>query len=166
MLIANDLTAALAAGLLFAASHAHAQPNACGSGHLVTIEMDGKVSRGSKDRLRRAVESGTPVRVGWTIDANKDGVPDLTHWADGGFLSVFEGEVFAQLEDIQRQSPVAGQARIRMPAGRHRWTGLIGTTGALESHFDDGAEPTATRARSTWCVDPRASSSQAGRLLP
>ena len=155
MPIRNNLTAALSALLLLAASDMHAQPNACGASHLVTVETDGKVSSGSKDRLRRAVEFGTPIRVGWTIDANKDGMPDLTHWADAGFLSVFEGEVFAQLEDIQRQTPLASQARIRMPAGRYRWTGLIGTTGALESHFDDGAEPTVARVRGTWCIDPR-----------
>jgi hypothetical protein len=153
MLIRTTVTAALAAVLFFPGSNVHVQGNACGIGHLVTVEADGTVTSGSKDRLRHAVESWTPIRVGWSIDTNRDGVPELSHWADARFLTQFEGEVFAQLDDIQRQIPVAGQARIRLPAGRQRWTGLIGTTGALESHFDDGTEPPPTRVRSTWCVN-------------
>lgn len=139
--------------LLFAPSRAAAQT--CSVGHLVTVEPDGKVSSGSKDALRKAVLAGTPIRVGWELDPNNDQVPDLSHWADSGFLTVFEGEVFAQIADIQRQQPQRGQARVVMPAGRQRWTGLIGTNGRLESHFDDGSEPTSVRVRSMWCADPR-----------
>lgn len=48
--------------------------------------------------------------MSWSIDGNGDGVADLAHWADSGFVTEFEGEVFAQIADIQRQSPQRGQA--------------------------------------------------------
>lgn len=111
------------------------QDNACGTRHVVTIEADGRASRGSKEQLRRVVANGLSVRVGLQVDSNGDGVPEVSHWADAGFLTEFEGEVFAQLADIQRQTPLRGQARMPMPAGRQRWSGLIGTNGTLESHF-------------------------------
>jgi hypothetical protein len=141
------------------------QDSACGIRHLVTIEADGSVSRGSKEQLRRVVENGLSVRVGLQIDANGDGVAEVSHWADAGFLTEFEGEVFAQLADIQRQSPLRGQARVPMPAGRQRWTGLIGTNGTLESHFDDGSEPQAARVRSTWCLDAREACTAGWRMV-
>lgn len=129
---------------------------ACGAGHLVTIAGDGSVSRGSKDRLRRAVEHGLPIRVGWTIKSDRPGVPDFSHWTDAGFVTLFEGETFAQIDDIQRQGPVVGKARVIMPAGAKRWSGIIGTNGMLEGHFDDGTEPQQMKMGSTWCVDARA----------
>jgi hypothetical protein len=148
------IIAAVAVVLL--ASPARAQEAACTVGHLATIEADGVVSRGTKADLRRVAASGTPLRVGWSIDGNGDGVADVAHWADSGFITEFEGEVFAQIADIQRQSPMRGQARVSMPAGRQRWTGLVGSNGILEGQFDDGSAPTSTRVRSTWCIDPRA----------
>lgn len=136
---------------------AHAQRLACGGiGHLVTIEPDGSASVGSKDRLRQAVANGLPVRVGWAIDGDGDGTVDVAHWVDAGFVTEFEGEIFAQFHDIQRQAPRRDRARVIMPAGRQRWSGLVGTNGMMESHFDDGSPPGSVRVRSTWCVDPRA----------
>ena len=129
-----------------------AQDSTCPIGHLVTIEPDGSASRGSKDRLRDAVRDGLPIRVNWTLGPHGE----LSHWADAAFISVFEGEVFAQIHDIARQAPQSGKARILMPPGRERWTGLLGTNGMLEGHFDDGSDPTSTRVRTTWCVDSRA----------
>ena len=131
-----------------------AQP-ACGAQHLVTINAAGAIEAGSKDRLRRAVGDGRSIRVGWSIDTDADGRPEIAHWANAAFLSEFEGEVFAQLADIQRQQPVRGAARIAMPAGRQRWTGIVGTNGALEGIFDDGSAPATTRVRSTWCLEAR-----------
>ena len=125
---------------------------ACGDAHLLTIDANGSVASGSKTALRRAVGAGLPVRVGWELDANADGVGDISHWADASFLSDFEGEIFAQIADIQRQQPLRGQARITMPAARQRWTGLLGTNGTLEGHFDDGSATPSVRVRSTWCV--------------
>jgi hypothetical protein len=123
---------------------------------LATVEPDGRVSSGTKQALRDAVRAGLPLRVGWSLDPNGDGTPEITHWADAGFVSDFAGEVFAQVGDIQRQAPQWQPPRIGMPKGRLRWSGLVGTNGVLESHFDDGSEPGSTPVRSTWCVDPSA----------
>lgn len=135
---------------------ARAQGPACGAGHLATIDPDGSVSAGSKDALRRAALAGQSLRVGWSLDPNGDSVPDVTHWADAAFVTEFEGDVFAQVDDIQRQQPIRGQRRIALPAGRQRWSAILASTGRLEGHFDDGSTPTTTPVRSTWCTDPRA----------
>lgn len=149
--------AAIATMVVILPVAAHAQEaGACGAGHLVTIGSDGAVSRGSKERLRRAVEHGLPIRVGWTITSDKAGVSAFSHWTDAGFITLHEGETFAQVADIQRQGPVLGKARVIMPAGAKRWSGIIGTNGMLEGHFDDGAEPQQMKMGSTWCVDARA----------
>ena len=157
--MATAMTARLAFALaltLSCAAPAVAQDAVCSVGHLLTVEPDGSVSRGTKDRLRSAVAGGLPLRVGWSLDFNADGVVDVAHWSDAGFISVFEGEIFAQVADIQRQTPVRGQATIRMSVGRQRWSGIVGTNAVLEGHLDDGSAPTSLRVRSTWCVDPRA----------
>jgi len=39
-----------------------------GSAPLLVVEQDGRVSAGSKERLRSAVQKGLPLRVGWSID--------------------------------------------------------------------------------------------------
>lgn len=69
--------------------------------HLVTIEQDGVASEGSKDKLRDAVRAGLPVRVGWSLNFDEDPEPEVRHWSDSGFLTEFEGEIFAQFADIQ-----------------------------------------------------------------
>ena len=143
-----------------------AQDIACGARHLATIEADGSISRGAQAALLRAVGDGQPIRVGWSLDPDGDGKPDLTHWTDASFLTEFEGHVFAQIEDIQRQSPMRGQARVAMPTGRMRWTGILGTNARLEGHFDDGTEPVSVRVRTTWCLHPQAvSCAPAWRLV-
>jgi hypothetical protein len=124
--------------------------------HLVTIEADGRASEGSKEVLRKALRAGLPLRVGWSLNFDDDPEPEVTHWSDSGFLTEFEGEVFAQLADIQAQGPRLGKASIGMPAKRKRWTGLIGTNGVLEGNFDDGEVAPRAQVRSEWCVDPRA----------
>jgi hypothetical protein len=131
-----------------------AQTPTC-AGHLVTIAPDGTATDGSKDALRRAVHQGSPIRVGWSIDVNKDGTNDpndLRHWADAHFLTDWQGEIFTQVADIQRQSPRAGQPRVEMPAIEQRWTGLVGTTGTLTGHFSDGTAAPSIRVSSTWCL--------------
>jgi hypothetical protein len=77
--------------------------------HLVTIEQDGSVSAGSKDKLREAVRAGLPVRVGWSLSFDDDPEPEVRHWSDSGFLTEFEGEIFAQFADIQAQGPRRGR---------------------------------------------------------
>lgn len=161
-MIAIRLAIAAAALILLPAALASTCPV-----HLVTIEPDGQASEGSRDALRDAFRAGLPLRVGWSLSFDDDPEPEVTHWSDGGFLTEFEGEIFAQLADIQAQGPRTGTRSILMPAKRKRWSGLIGTNGVLESNFDDGEVAPATRVRSEWCVDSRAACTlPAWRLVP
>jgi hypothetical protein len=130
---------------------ARAQAVTC-AGHLVTLAPDGSVVSGSKAALRDAVASGAPIRISWSLDPDGNERPDLTHWAEATFVSEWQGEIFAQIADIQRQAPRREPTRIDMTPGRQRWSGLIGTTGVLSGHFDDGSDPTETRVRTTWCL--------------
>lgn len=149
-----NLRIALTFAITLAAAPVAAQ--VCGVGHLATIAPDGSIVAGSKDAVRRAALDGRPLRVGWSLDFDSDAVADVSHWADAAFVTEFEGDVFAQVDDIQRQQPVRGQKRVLLPRGRQRWSAILGTTGRLEGHFDDGSEPSTTGVRSTWCLDPRA----------
>ena len=151
MTIARVFIGALSILLLSAGAGASSCPL-----HLVTIEPDGNASAGSKDALREAFRAGLPLRVGWSLNFDADPEPEVTHWSDGGFLTEFEGEIFAQLADIQAQGPRLGKASILMPAKRKRWSGLIGPNGVLESNFDDGEVAPSERVRSEWCIDGRA----------
>ena len=83
--------------------------------HLVTIEPDSEASEGSKDALRKAFNAGLPLRVGWSLSLDDDAEPEVTHWSDGGFLTQFEGEIFAQLDDIQAQGLAPGAPALPCP---------------------------------------------------
>jgi hypothetical protein len=122
---------------------------------LLVVEQDGRVSAGSKERLRSVVRMGLPLRIGWSIDFDRDGKPDLSHWADAAFITEFEGEVFTQIVEIRRQTPKRGEGHVELSAAPLRWTGSIGSTGLLEGAFDDDQKPTRLRVRATWCIDPR-----------
>src|SRR5262245_46222306 len=81
---------------------------------LLIVEQDGRVSDGSKAGLRSAVERGLPLRIGWSLDFDGDGKPDLSHWADAVFITEFEGEVFTQIVPIRRQTPRRGEAHVEL----------------------------------------------------
>jgi hypothetical protein len=122
---------------------------------LIVVDPDGHVSAGSKERLRAAAAAGLPLRVGWSIDGDHDGKPDLSHWADATFVTEFEGEVFAQVPEIRGQTPRRGERHVELSATPRRWTGSVGSDGILEGAFDDERAPTRTRVRVIMCVDPR-----------
>jgi hypothetical protein len=133
--------------------------------HLATIEPDGIVSSGSKERVRQAARAGLPLRIGWHVGAATEQRRGVDHWADAAFVTEFGDEVFAQLADIQKQTPQGAHGRIALGAGR--WTGLLGTNGALEGFFEGvpGDAPSPVKVKQTWCVDPRACASPTWRVL-
>lgn len=128
--------------------------------HLITIEPDGSISAGSKQALRAAYRAGLPIRVGWAFDFNQDGKPELSHWADAIFLTEFEGEIFTQVTEIHRQTPLPGKAHVVLNPKMQRWTGLLGSNGILEGRFNDAEEPNQMRVKSWWHIDSRAPRSQ------
>ena len=125
------------------------------STRLIVVEQDGRVSAGSRETLRAAVEAGVPLRVGWSIGSTGDGKPVLSHWADAMFVTEFEGEVFAQVAEIRRQTPRRGERHVELSATPQRWTGSLGSNGFLEGAFDDDQKPTRVRVRVVMCADPR-----------
>jgi hypothetical protein len=122
---------------------------------LLVVEQDGRVSAGAKEKLRSAVQAGLPLRIGWSIDFDRDGKPDVAHWADAMFITEFEGEIFTQIVEIRRQMPKRGEGHVELSPTPQRWTGSVGSNGFLEGAFDDDQKPVRLRVRSVWCVDPR-----------
>ena len=138
------------------ASPAAAAPGAPGCAMpLLVVEEDGRISAGSKQRLRGAVQAGLPLRVSWSFDDDHDGKPELAHWADALFLSEHEGEVFTQIAEIRRQAPRTGERQIVLSSTPERWTGSLGSTGVLEGTFNRDQAPLHIQVRVVWCVDPR-----------
>lgn len=132
---------------------------------LFATNDDGAPSAGSKDALRAAVNAGTPIRVSWSFDINRDGKYEVVHWADAIFLTEFEGEIFTQITEIRRQSPKAGTAHINFHPEPVRWTGSLGTNGILESAFDPSAgEPRQIKLATKWCANVPRDCSSAWRL--
>jgi hypothetical protein len=123
-------------------------------GHLVTVEQDGSASAGSKAALRRAFAAGTPLRVGWELDWNSDGVIDIRHWANAAFSSEFEDQIFTQVEEIHRQVPRVSEHRIEFSEQHQTWRGLLSTDGRLIGRFEGDAAQE-WRVRSHWCADVR-----------
>lgn len=86
-------------------------------------DEQGGVIFGEKIKLLEAVRLGYPVRIGW-------GGGSVEHIADASFLTIFEGEVFGQIETIMGQAPAIDQdaVKIRFRPESH-WTKIAGTNG-------------------------------------
>ncbi|MEL7198764.1 MAG: hypothetical protein AAGL10_10660 [Pseudomonadota bacterium] len=120
---------------------------------LFATDLDGNPTHGSKDALVSAVNKGRSIRIGWGLDFDGDGQSELTHWADAQFLSVWEGEVFAQVAAIHTQRPRRGKADITLSDPFVEWRGSIGTTGKLEGRSSDGKVfPAAVAIETMWCA--------------
>ena len=122
-------------------------------GLLFASDFAGNPVAGAKDSLIAAVQRGEPVRLGWELDFDADGVADLAHWADAAYLSVWQGEVFAQVDAIHRQRPRRDNGTIELSDEAMEWYGSLGTTGVLEGAFSDGTRMSADLGVSiTWCL--------------
>ncbi|MEO0435916.1 MAG: hypothetical protein AAF098_03310 [Pseudomonadota bacterium] len=118
---------------------------------LALISPSGKLQQGSLDRLLGAYRRGERFRLGWELDFDGDSKSDITHWADGLFLTEFKGHLFAQLPTIERQRPLDETGAIEFPVSTQRWSGLIGTDGSLVGRFSD-SQPTRSKVKSVWCL--------------
>ncbi|MEM9722056.1 MAG: hypothetical protein AAGA10_22510 [Bacteroidota bacterium] len=102
---------------------------------LLETNVEGKVIRGSKEHLITVIQEGYPIRVGWKLDLNQDGIADLEHWVDAEFISILEGEVFTQIETIYAQGPNLQEPQIFISNNSMKWNAIIGTNGKLVSRF-------------------------------
>ena len=142
------LAAALTACALPATALA-AQPEACPGRHLATIEADGGVSSGTREAVVAAARAGLPLRVGWQIGpADK---PDLEHWQDARFITIFEGQVFAQIGDIHHQFGKRGKAQVDIGKAYSIWNASIGTDGRMMGRLSNEPEPSEIKLRTHWC---------------
>lgn len=104
------------------------------------INQKGEVISGSISDLKDYVKNGNPIRVGWVLKFHnpKDGKSmDLEHWTDAGFVSLWNGHVFAQIKSIYQQgpsfeSPPSIYLVNEKPDG---WVAIIGTTGVMRQKF-------------------------------
>ncbi|MEM8525489.1 MAG: hypothetical protein AAGG68_12685 [Bacteroidota bacterium] len=94
-------------------------------------DENGATTFGNKSGLIDAVRLGYPVRIAW-------GGNRVEHVANADFLTIFEGEVFAQISTIVGQAPrIDGDSvKIRFRPQNH-WTKIAGTNGYSTSLMTD-----------------------------
>lgn len=121
---------------------------------LYSVNKDG-TAQGDKQALIDAVRAGQEIRVGWGVfwqykDGSEGGVE---HVADSKFLTIFEGDLYAQVDSILPQRPRPGQGEILLnsPNGE-RWTGMVNTKGTFQSFVSSKTEPEHHKISSFWYV--------------
>ncbi|MEM7310628.1 MAG: hypothetical protein AAF682_28390 [Planctomycetota bacterium] len=129
-------------------------PPASAPALLLETDAEGEVLSGSVEALREAVERGEPIRVGWALEFRMPGQDEperLTHWCDAGFVTVWKGQVFAQIRDIYTQGPVFDRAAIHLGREPHGWVAMLGSNGTLQSVFA-GGEPSTQTVATRWAT--------------
>jgi len=109
---------------------------------VLKTDFKGQVSEGSIEKLIEEIQAGKSVRVGWQLDFDKDGIPDVEHWIDANFISILNGHVFNQIDAIHRQVPKKDIPQVELVNSTMMWMGIIGTNGKLIhryilENFDD-----------------------------
>ena len=119
---------------------------------LFATDFDNSHLGGSKEVLIDAVERGDPIRLGWELDFDKNGEADILHWADASVLTLWEGEVFTQVQAIHRQHPLRGEGEMHLSDEFIEWRASMGTTGRVEGAFSNGQKMRSIPARIYWCA--------------
>jgi hypothetical protein len=155
----NRLSSRHLLSLLFlpalAASVAAQQSPAGGWRLVYAVDSAGRPTQGEKAGLLAAIRAGQPVRVGWGLTWRlQDGTTGrLEHAAEASFLTIHQGEVFAQLAPILGQTPSAREPVVSFRTeGSQLWYGLLDTTGRLLSYFSGGSPPQTVRLATYWYV--------------
>ncbi|WP_378182261.1 hypothetical protein [Aquimarina sp. SS2-1] len=99
---------------------------------------------GDIEDLKKAVRQGCEIRVGWGVysEYKKDGLTGVfavEHAAEGQFLTINKGHVYAQLSRIMGQAPSREQHHINL-VKTHYWNAVLGTTGELTQVYLDHSE--------------------------
>ncbi len=102
---------------------------------------DGAPIKGSKQQLIDAVRNGKPIRV--YVKGRR-----VEHAAEAHFLTVFEGDVFAQVGEIQSQQPVTDPTRISFREAGTYWRAIYGSNGTVTALMDDSEQRERTAALS------------------
>ena len=89
-------------------------------------ESEGKPISGSKEALINAIRQGAEVRIYY-----KSG--RVEHLVDADFITVFKGEVFAQIDRIKGQRPGKDKAEIALRP--NDYYGLYSTNGKFEINW-------------------------------
>jgi hypothetical protein len=119
---------------------------------LLQLGADGQVAAGSKEALRAAALRGDPLRVGWRLTFGPGPHDFLQHWTDALFVTVFEGETFAQIAPIHRQQPQRGRSHVALSDVVQIWYASIGSDGKLVGRFGEGGVPQSTVVAQAWCL--------------
>jgi hypothetical protein len=157
------LSRLMVAVLIAAAPHRlHGQPLPSPSAgwHLVYgVDSMGVRTFGDKAELLSALRAGLPVRVGWgTTSKLKDGTTGgVEHVAEAAFVTIHQGEVFAQLPPLIPQNATAGEPsisfRIRGDFSHDtHWYLMLDTTGRLLG-FSTDRRPQTIRTATYWYVE-------------
>ncbi len=105
-------------------------------------DANGEPVSGSKAALIDAVRAGKPIRV-YTAGRR------IEHAADAQFLSIFEGEVFAQLTPIESQRPQLEPLGMLFREPGVKWRSIVGSNGFVTAYMD-GNEPNVRTGRTRW----------------
>lgn len=114
----------------------------CQNRYSVIYEADenGKIISGNIEELKKAVQNGSPIRVGWTIELqNQEGEKKiLEHWTDTKFLTIVDNNVYAQINSIYEQMTdfknLNGVVKFldNHPDG---WVAIISTSGIMRQEY-------------------------------
>ena len=107
-------------------------------------DESGNTVSGSREALVSAVQSGKQLRI-------YIGDRSFGHLADAGFLTVFEGEVFAQFSPIESQAPTTDPLQILFREPGIEWRAIIGRNGFFTALMD-GSEPNVRTRGAKWFV--------------
>ena len=130
---------------LFSACATSTQGNLYSSWQLVFENDDqGNTIAGDKQALFDAVRAGTPVRI-YTAGSR------IEHAAEVVFLSIFDGEVFAQIGEIQSQRPGTEPLQMQFRQPGEKWRSIVGTNGFVTAYID-GNEPRIRTGKTRWFV--------------
>jgi len=97
--------------------------------------LQGEVISGSLVNLIAKINEGHAIRVGWGMDFDNDGVPNVEHWTDAEFITIMGGHVFNQVQSIYYQMPLEAVPQIQIQASDMKWMAIIGTNSKMIHRF-------------------------------
>lgn len=105
-------------------------------------DENGITVSGNIEDLKKAVQNGNPIRVGWTINLqNQEGVKKiLEHWTDTKFLTILDGNVYAQINSIYEQMTDfedSNGAIKFLDNQADGWVAIISTSGIMRQKYAD-----------------------------